>query len=89
MTGVQTCALPICAFEIGPAIPPLAARRAGVNLNLSFAAQAGVGYRLERSSDLFSWSLHETIGVLPTNGVVQRTIPPTQTQQYFRLSLDF
>ena len=69
--------------------PPLAARRSGPNLNLSFAAQAGVGYRLERSADLLSWSLHETIGVVPTNGVVQRIIPSTQTQQYFRLSLDF
>jgi hypothetical protein len=77
------------AFEIVPPVPPLSAFRSGTNLNVSFVGQAGVRYRIQRSSDLMVWETEENTGPLGANGVVSRTYPATQPRRFFRLTLDF
>jgi hypothetical protein len=77
------------AFELGPGVPSLNARRTGTNVNLSFVGQAGVSYRIQRSPNLLIWETEENIGVVSTNGIVSRNYPATQPLRFYRLTLDF
>ena len=77
------------AFEIASLFQPLTGQRSGGTLNLSFYGEAGMSYRIERSSDLLSWELQESTGVLTTNGVVVRSYQMTEPHRFFRLGLDF
>lgn len=79
----------IGAFELGPMIPPLSSWRSGTNLNISFVGQAGMSYRIERSSDLLNWETQEITGTLATNGMVVRTNSTVQPKQFLRLRADF
>jgi hypothetical protein len=77
------------AFEVGPNVPTLSARRNGSSVNISFPGEAGLSYRIEQSSDLITWELEETTGVLNANGVVTRSYQMTEPIRFYRLALDF
>jgi len=81
-TGVD-----IGAFELGPAAPSLTARRDGANIEVSFFAQAMVTYELQRSPDLQTWGQQELIGPMANDGVVTRTLPANEPQQFFRVTI--
>ena len=80
----------IGAFEVGPFVPALTIRRNGNNtVTVSFAGQAGVKYRLERSVDLLTWPTEEYFPPLGSDGIVSRNYSVTESLRYYRLSLDF
>ncbi|MBC8003654.1 MAG: hypothetical protein H7X97_13795 [Opitutaceae bacterium] len=75
------------AFEYGAALPPLSTQRNGVMLNIWFSGQAGVNYRIEKSTNLFSWEMMENTGAMSTNGTVLRSYPTVPPLGFYRLTL--
>jgi hypothetical protein len=76
----------IGAFEWTPPGSMLTLTRVGNAITLSFAVTAGVPYRIEFSAALPTWQLYENLGTVPTNGVVTRSIAPSNAWRFFRVS---
>jgi hypothetical protein len=74
------------AFELGPLAPAISASRSGSMIALSFIAQSGVTYQLQRSADFMAWQTQETIS---TNGTVMRSFPASGPRQFYRLGLSW
>ena len=76
------------SYEQGSPPLQLTVARSGSMMELSFNAEAGVTYLLQRSADLMSsWQTHETIGPVGASGVISRLIPVTGTCTLFRLTV--
>ena len=75
------------SYEAGPSALQLTIVRSGSMMELSFNAEAGVTYLLQRSANLTSWQTHETIGPVAASGVISRLIPITGTCTLFRLTV--
>ncbi len=73
------------AFEVGAPLPWLSIKHVGSSIELSFPVWAGIPYRIEHSTALPIWLLNESLGVVPTNGTVTRTIPRNAPSESFRV----
>jgi hypothetical protein len=78
----------IGAFELGPVVPALVARRSGLSLNVSFAGQAGVRYQIQRSTDMQNWELQQNTGTLATNGIWSATYSASEMMRFYRVRLE-
>ena len=80
----QSNALLRVSIDVAPGLILFAAR-SGNAFQLSFNGTKGVGYELQNSSDLSTWTVIEVIAPLPASETVTRQFPVQPGSTLYRL----